>query len=164
MAQPLVLSGNGEASYEIAIATSLLFDAFGNGDRRITVGGLECNNRLEALQRIFEHELIYLVEQLCWQNSDCSAVRFHNIAARYFLHRTHTHSMVTRKERAADAGFRIGAQFSFIFEGKRLTGRLNRITKRATILVEDPAGIPFSDGLRYKPYYVPIPLLEPAED
>src|SRR5262249_40422803 len=56
------LFGNGEAGYEIAIATSLVFDSFSDGDRPITVAGIECHNRLEALQRIFEHELIHLAE------------------------------------------------------------------------------------------------------
>ena len=42
----------------------------------------------------------------------------------------------------------------------RLAGRVNRITKRATVLVEDIGGQPYSDGLRYKIYYVPIAHLE----
>ena len=154
---------NGEASYEIAIAVSLLFDSFGNGDRRITVGGVECDNRLQALQRIFEHELIHLAEQLCWQKSDCAARRFQDIAARYFLHRNHTHNLVTRRERAAEAGIRIGSRVSFIFEGQELTGRVNRITKRATVLVQDPQGSQFSDGSRYKTYYVPLVHLRISE-
>ena len=157
------LLANGEPSYEIAIAASLLFDSFGNGDRRITVGGVECDNRLQALQRIFEHELIHLAEQLCWQKSDCAAIRFQDIAARHFLHRDHTHSLVTRRERAAEAGIRIGSRVSFIFEGQELTGRVNRITKRATVLVQDPEGSQFSDGSRYKTYYVPLVYLKISE-
>jgi hypothetical protein len=47
------------------------------------------------------------------------------------------------------------------FEGRRLTGRVNRITKRATVLVEDSEGQKYSDGLRYKTYYVPIADLCP---
>jgi hypothetical protein len=35
-------------------------------------------------------------------------------------------------------------------------GLVNRITKRATVLVEDAEGQKYSDGLRYKTYYVPI--------
>ena len=157
------LLANGEANYEITIAASLLFDSFGHGDRRITVGGVECDNRLQALQRIFEHELIHLAEQLCWQKSDCAAIRFQDIAARHFLHRAHTHSLVTRKERAAEAGIRIGSRVSFIFEGQELNGRVNRITKRATVLVQDPEGSQFSDGSRYKTYYVPLVHLKISE-
>ncbi len=37
---------------------------------------------------------------------------------------------------------------------------MNRITKRATVLVEDPDGMKFSDGLRYRTYYVPIACLD----
>jgi hypothetical protein len=157
------LLANSEASYEIAIAASLLFDSFGSGDRRITVAGVVCENRLQALQRIFEHELIHLAEQLCWQKSDCAAIRFQDIAARHFLHRDHTHNLVTHRERAAEAGIRIGSRVSFTFEGQELTGRVNRITKRATVLVQDPEGSPFSDGSRYKTYYVPLVHLKVSE-
>jgi len=152
----------GEVSYEIAIASSILFDGFGKMDRRISVCGLECQNRLEALQRIFEHELVHLIEQLCWQTSDCAAARFQDIATRLFLHRAHTHELITRRERAAKSGIRIGSRVIFEFEGRRLTGRVNRITKRVTVLAEDPEGRQYSDGLRYKTYYVPIACLEPV--
>jgi hypothetical protein len=155
-------SRSGEVSYEIAIACSMLFDGFRENDRRITVCGLECNNRLEALQRIFEHELIHLAEQLCWERSDCSAARFQDLAGRLFLHRAHTHNLVTRRERAAQSGIRPGTRVTFIFEGRQLSGRVNRITKRATVLVEDPGGLKFSDGYRYKTYYVPITQLRPV--
>jgi hypothetical protein len=154
---------NGDVSYEIAIAVSMLFDGFRDTDRRrITACGLECQDRLEALQRIFEHELVHLAEQLCWGHSDCTAARFQDIAGRLFLHRAHTHDLITRRERAADSGIRVGSHVTFTFEGRRLAGRVNRITKRATVLVEDPAGMTYSDGLRYKTYYVPIKWLELA--
>ena len=151
---------NGEVSYEIAIGASMLFGSFGDSDRRVTVCGLECQDRLEALQRIFEHELVHLAEQLCWGHTDCSAERFQDIAGRLFLHRAHTHDLITQGERAAESGIRVGARVAFTFEGRRLVGRVNRITKRATVLVEDPAGLKYSDGLRYKAYYVPIKCLE----
>jgi len=153
---------NGEVSYEIAIAVSMLFDGFRDSDRRITACGLECQDRLEALQRIFEHEMVHLAEMLCWGCSDCTAARFQDIACRLFLHRAHTHDLITQRERAADSGIGIGSRVTFVFEGRRLTGRVNRITKRATILVEDPAGMTYSDGLRYLTYYVPVKCLEPA--
>jgi len=151
---------DGESRYEIAIASSILFDGFRQSDRRATVCGRECDNRLEALQRIFEHELVHLAEMLCWERSDCAAARFQDIARRLFLHRTNTHELITRRERAADSGIQPGARVAFTFEGRRLVGRVNRITKRASVLVADPEGIRFSDGRRYKTYYVPIALLE----
>ncbi len=150
----------GEVRYEIAIASSILFDGFGEMDRSVSVCGLECENRLEALQRVFEHELVHLTEQLCWQSSNCAAPRFQNIATRIFLHRAHTHDLITRRERALVSGIRIGSPVTFTFEGRRLMGRVNRITKRATVLVEDPDGVTYSDGLRYRTYYVPSACLE----
>jgi hypothetical protein len=150
----------GEIRFEIAIASSMLFDAVRETDRQITVCGLECENRLEALQRIFEHEIVHLTEMLCWDVSSCAAPRFQDIAGRLFLHRTHTHALITRRERAANLGIRPGSHVSFVFEGVRLFGRVRRITKRATVLVPDPEGRSYSDGMRYKEYYVPLAQLE----
>jgi hypothetical protein len=153
----------GEVSFEIAIGVSILFDSFREADRRITVCGLECPDRLDALQRIFEHELVHLIEHLCWDRSDCSAPRFQDIAARFFLHRAHTHDLVTRRERAAASGIRPGVRVTFAFDGVQLTGRVNRITKRVTVLVEHSEGMKYSDGGRYKVYYVPIAQLKLVE-
>jgi len=150
----------GIVSYEISIASSMLFDGFGKIDRPISVCGLHCKNRLEALQRILEHEVVHLAEQLCWETSDCAAARFQGIAERIFRHCAHTHDLVTRRELAAASGIRLGSRVTFAFEGRRQTGRVNRITKRATVIVEDPEGQKYSDGLRYKTYYVPITHLE----
>ncbi|MGA9567821.1 MAG: hypothetical protein WBS19_20010 [Candidatus Korobacteraceae bacterium] len=152
----------GDVRYEIAVASSMLFDAFADADRGVSVAGLECGNRLDALQRVMEHEMVHLIEQLCWKSSDCSASRFQDMAARIFRHRAHTHNLVTRRERASAAGIMVGSRVTFTFEDRRLTGRVNRITKRATVLVEDPNGVRFSNGLRYKTYYVPIQWLKPA--
>lgn len=151
---------DGEMSFEIAIAASMLFDGFGDKDRPTTVCGRECRTRLEGLQRIFEHELVHLTEQLSWGHTDCRGVRFQGIASRMFLHRAHTHDLITRQERAAESGIRLGSRVTFPFEGQILTGQVNRITKRATVLVERPDGVMYSDGLRYKTYYVPIRLLQ----
>jgi hypothetical protein len=90
---------NGEVSYKPAIAISMLPDGFGETDRRVTVCGLECKDRLEALQRIFEHEMVRLAEQLCWGSSHCAAARFQDIAERSFLHRAYAHDLITRRER-----------------------------------------------------------------
>jgi hypothetical protein len=158
------VTASGETFYEITVASSLLYEGFGAADRQITVCGLECANRLEALQRIFEHEMVHLIEQLCWQTSNCAAPRFQDIACRHFLHRAHTHKLITRRERAAQSGIRPGSRVSFVFEGRSITGQVNRLTKRATVLVEDPEGERFSDGRRYRKYYVPIAHLQLLPD
>ena len=142
--------------FEIAVATSILFDGFGEDDRDVTACGLPCRNRLEALQRIFEHELVHLAELLCWGESHCGRRRFQGIARRLFLHRAHTHQLITRSERAARDGIVVGARVAFLFRGQLLAGRVNRITKRATVLVEDRRAPRWSDGRRYARYYVPL--------
>ena len=146
----------GAPRFEIAVAPSILFDGFGEDDRDVTVGGLPCRNRLEALQRIFEHELVHLAESLCWGESHCGRSRFQGIAKRLFLHRAHTHQLITRSERAARDGIVVGSRVAFAFRGRPLTGRVNRITKRATVLVEDARAPRWSDGGRYARYYVPL--------
>jgi hypothetical protein len=154
---------DGKVSFEISIACSLLFSGFRQADRTVTACGIVCTDRLQAMQRIFEHELIHLVEQLCWTDSNCSSARFQNIARRHFLHESHTHELVTWRERAVQSGIVPGTEVSFVFEGRTLSGRVNRITKRATVLVEDQAGRLFSDGRRYTTYYIPIDWLSIAQ-
>ena len=147
---------DGIPRFEIAVATSILFDGFADGDPEVSVGGLVCRHRLDALQRLFEHELVHLAEWLCWDESHCGRKRFQDIAARLFLHRAHTHQLITRSERAAAMGINVGTLVTFRYRGRRLQGRVNRITKRATVLVEDPEGSRWSDGRRYVRYYVPL--------
>jgi len=149
----------GEVRFEVSIAINVLFDGFGAGDRTVTVCGIECHSRLDALQRIFEHEMVHVGELLCWGASQCSAPRFQDIASRLFLHRSHKHALITRRERAAEAGIHPGSLVAFRFEGRDLTGKVNRITKRATVLVPDHSGKLYSDGSRYVVYYVPLAAL-----
>ena len=47
----------------------------------------------------------------------------------------------------------------FEFEGRQFTGRVNRINRRTTVLVESKDGQQYSDGKRYEKYYVPLNLL-----
>lgn len=155
-------SPDGTTHFEIAVATSILFDGFLGGDPVVTVCGLPCHHRLGALQRLFEHELVHLAEWLCWDESHCNRKRFQGIAARLFRHRAHTHELVTRSERAATLGIGIGTLVSFRYRGRLLQGRVNRITKRATVLVGDPNGELWSDGRRYVRYYVPLGALRPV--
>lgn len=148
---------------EIAVSSFLLFDGFDPADPDTSVAGLRCADRLEALQRVFEHELVHFVEYVATGNSDCSAKPFQEIAKTLFGHREFTHKLVTRRERAARQGIVVGTEVAFDFRGARLTGRVNRVTKRATVLVPDPKGVRYSDGRRYAKYYVPLGALEPPE-
>lgn len=150
--------------YEIAVSTTLLFQAFREGDRPITVTGLPCRDRLQALQRLFEHEMLHLVEMLVWKQSSCSAPRFQTIASNMFGHTAHTHALITHQERAwTERGIRAGSRVRFRFEGVEHVGVVNRITKRATVLVEHSQGQLYSDGKRYQKFYIPLSMLKPLE-
>jgi len=149
-----------EYEYEISVSTTLLFGTFRDVERAVTVGGLEGRDRLEALQRIFEHELLHLAEFLGWGRSNCRAANFRALSRRIFAHEAVYHDLVTPREQAVVAhGIAVGDRVAFEHEGVRREGRVNRITRRATVLVESPDGRPFSDGKRYLSFYVPLPML-----
>ena len=50
--------------YELSVSTTLLFESFHDQERPITIGGQECADRLDALQRIMEHEMVHLLRAL----------------------------------------------------------------------------------------------------
>ena len=148
------------ARYEIAISTLLLFQTFSDIDRPVEVVGLICVDRLEALQRVFEHELLHLAEFLATDVSNCKGPLFQTLARSIFGHKAVVHNLVTPREIAAtNHAIRIGDQVAFDFDGQTHVGRVNRITQRATVLVEDPTGPLFSNGGRYKTFYIPLPML-----
>ena len=51
----------------------------------------------------------------------------------------------------------------FQFDGVEHKGVVNRISKRATVLVKDRKGQPYSDGKHYTKFYVPVQFLEAME-
>ncbi len=149
-----------KVEYEITISTTLLYNTFQSVDRTVTVGGLVCRDRLEALQRIFEHELLHLAEFLGWGRSNCRAMNYHALSRRIFAHEGAFHDLITPRETARAAfDIHVGDGVSFELDGLRYRGLVNRITRRATVLVEDPRGQLFTDGRCYRRFYVPLPLL-----
>jgi len=150
---------------EIAVSSTLLLQTFNDDqtDRTIHVTGLECHNRLDALMRVMEHELIHLSELLGWDASSCTQDRFQTLAWQTFGHTDHQHALVTPSEHAASLGIRVGAWVRFVSEGRSLEGIVNRVTRRATVLVPDAGGERFSDGKAYRKYYVPISILVPID-
>lgn len=148
--------------YEIAVSGLLLFDNFRPEDPPVMACGLPCPDRLTALQRVFEHELVHLAEWLAFDTSSCAGDRFAAIAEGLFGHRARFHGLVTRRERARAEGIGPGSWVRFEHEGRPVVGRVNRITRRATVLVPDPQGRRFTDGHRYLTVYVPLADLSPA--
>ena len=152
--------GAERKKFEIAVATTLLFDTF-RVRKSAKVGGVACRSSLEALTRIMEHEMVHLIELLLWDDSNCSGKRFQQISWRRFGHLESNHQLLTPADIAkASYGIRAGDKVAFRFDGKQHIGWVNRITKRATVLVRNDRGIQYSDGYRYLKYYVPLSQLK----
>lgn len=156
---------NGRRWYEISVSTTILFGCFGGDDHRpIFCSGIVCHDRLEALQRVMEHELVHLIEMLLWDKSSCAKSRFHSISLRFFGHTEYKHGLITPKEKAiVKYGIRPGMTVRFRLDGVEHKGVVNRINKRATVLVEDSEGQPYSNGKRYAKFYVPVPMLKSVD-
>jgi hypothetical protein len=156
---------SGRRWYEISVSTTILFGCFNGEDHRpITASGITCRDRLGALQRIMEHELVHLIEMLLWSKSSCSQSRFHSITLRFFGHTENKHLLITPREKAlVKFGIRPGVAVRFRFDGVEHTGIVNRISKRATVLVENREGQRYSDGKHYIKFYVPVQFLEAVE-
>ena len=90
---------NPTTEFEIAIATTPLFATF-KDEPTANVGGLVCEDRLQALQRIMEHEMVHLIEMLLWNDSNCAANPFKSIVRRFFGHIESNHQLLTPKDLA----------------------------------------------------------------
>jgi hypothetical protein len=156
-------SHEGRRQFELVLSSTLLFQTFEDVGRSVEVTGRQCRDRLEAMQRVAEHEFVHLVEMLIWNDGNCSEARFQSIANRYFAHTDYRHDLITQRERAlVKFDIRVGDQVKFAHDGKVMIGRVNRITRRATVLVPDAKGEKFSDGGRYLRFYVPLEQLRKA--
>jgi len=155
-----MVDGKYQQHYEIAIGSSLLFNTFGDIQRPVEVCGVLCADRLQAMQRIMEHEIIHLTELLVWANSSCKADRFKTLVGQIFGHPGTMHNLVTTREVAAvQHAIKVGGAVAFEFEGQKHVGVVNRIHHRATVLVESEDGKPYSDGHRYEKFYIPLEML-----
>lgn len=154
-------TANGRRSFEMVLSSTLLFQTFEDPGQSVEVTGRRCVSRLEAMQRVVEHEFVHLVEMLIWNDGNCNEARFQSIASRYFLHSDYRHSLITQRERAAMRfNVRLGDHVRFKHDGKLLVGKVNRITRRATVLVPSERGELFCDGNRYQRFYVPLEKLQ----
>jgi len=153
-----------ERRYEISISTAILFNCFRDDHRPMTACGLVCRDRLDALQRVMEHEIVHLIEQIAWNKSSCSQPPFQSITRRFFGHTEHKHDLITPRERArVKFGIQPGTTVRFRFDGVERTGVVNRVSKRATVLVEDPNGQRYTNGKHYLKYYIPVQMLSAVE-
>jgi hypothetical protein len=154
------------ASIEIAVSAPLLRAPI-DRDVGVLVSGVRCFDQLDALQRVFEHELVHVLMFCLGWEPGCSTPTFREVASGLFGHRESKHRIELEppawrlRGATGDAvAIRPGDRVRFEHRGTRHEGFVNRITKRATVLVEDPRGTRYSDGGRYAKYYVPLSLLE----
>jgi len=146
--------------FDITLSAHLLANSFADVERSIVVNGVVCQDRVDAFLRVFEHEIIHLLEYLEWGRSSCRRRRFQQLAQAQFGHTEFGHRLVTQVERARMLyGLGVGDRVRFEVEGERYLGVINRITRRATVLVKDRRGRRYSDGRRYRKFYVPLPDL-----
>ncbi|GIW75309.1 MAG: hypothetical protein KatS3mg104_0372 [Phycisphaerae bacterium] len=145
----------------IEISRNILLQNFCIPGKTATVTGRVCEDRLDALMRIMEHELLHLAEYLAFGQSRCSASRFQSAAYALFGHTAHQHAMTTRRSRVlANTPFRPGHRVRFTLNNQTFQGMINRIHTRATVLVESSQGQPYTDGKKYLKFYVPIHRLQ----
>ena len=144
--------------YTISLSSVLIFGAFRDGVPRVVVNGIACRDRLEATMRVLEHEIIHLLEFLSFGRSSCSRPRFRRLSRDIFGHADVTHQLVPRREETREGvSLRVGDEVAFEYKGRTHRGRVRRITKRATVMVNDSAGAYVdSRGGRYSKYYVPL--------
>ena len=108
-----------------------------------------------------DHEMLHLAELLVWARSSCSAARFKSMSRNLFAHAASTHELITPADRAvAKFDLSIGDAITFTFDGRVLRGLVNRINRRATILVESTSGTRYTNGRRYEKFYIPLGMLK----
>ena len=104
---------------------------------------------------------MHLAEFLGWGRSNCRADNFNALSKRIFAHEAAYHDLITPREQARVAfDIKVGDRVRFESDGTTHVGMVNRITRRATVLIENPRGPIYSDGKRYVTFYVPLPLLK----
>lgn len=146
---------------EIKISVDFLFNYY-KADREKQVSGIITNDPLDALMLVLEHELCHVIEVLYFGKTNCKGVRFKEIVNNIFGHTDVYHKLPTSAEiRHLEYGFKPGDNVSFECEGKGIKGIINRINKRATVMVEDKNGAYIDmQGKRCEKYLVPLNMLK----
>ncbi|MEW6524939.1 MAG: SprT-like domain-containing protein [Bacillota bacterium] len=151
----------GEQWFEFRIGIDL-FSSYQATDRPQVVNGIPAVDALEALQIVFEHELCHLIELVSFGKTSCHGRRFKAMARSIFGHTGTRHQLPTRRELAeTQLGLKVGDQVWFSHHRTQVHGVIDRIHKRATVMVPDPGGDHRDgQGSRYRKWYVPLHLLK----
>ncbi len=153
-----------KASGDIIITFSipLLLHAYQNHHDGYLINGIQCKKPYEALMRVMEHELVHVIEFILKGHSSCSKKDFKQIAYKLFGHTDTKHHIYKNTETINDImDINVGDKVFFEFNKQLFHGTINRITRRATVLVPNQKGL-FKDsqGNRFSKYYVPLRLLK----
>lgn len=143
--------------YEIVMAVKFFFN-YSQLARDKMVNGIYTSDALNAFQLVLEHEICHLIEFQIFKKSSCKGQRFKTLANNIFGHTDVYHQLPTEGEIAQDIyGFKAGDKVSFEHEGKNYKGIINRVNKRATVMVVNSKG-DYVDklGNRYIKWYVPL--------
>ena len=134
----------------ISFSIPLIFGAYFKETDGYIVNGIFCTNPLEALMRVMEHEITHLIEFILHNNSKCSQPRFIKYAFTLFGHTENKHKLgleIPKVRKKRQHKFKKGEQVSFVFKNITYKGKISRINKRATVIVNE------------KKFYVPLELL-----
>lgn len=145
---------------QVKISLDMIF-AYGAVENSNRVGGITTRSSLEALQVVFEHELIHVIEFIHFQQSSCRKNRFKVLAYHLFGHTESFHCLPTSRQIAHEKlGLTIGDRVVFPVEGRLVEGLLYGVHKRAVVMVPDKKGnYVDKQGRRCTKYYVPLSIL-----
>ncbi len=150
--------------FEVKISLNHLAN-FNKIDRLKYVGGIEAVSVLDTLMLVFEHELCHVIEFLICFKSSCSKKPFKDLIFNLFGQTETTHKLVSANEvNIQSYGLKPGDRVKFQFNGKIVTGFIQRINKRATVMCQDKQGSYVDkSGRHYKKFYVSLESLTKAD-
>lgn len=153
-----------DIEFEIKISLNHLIN-FDMTDRDKYVGGIKVNNKLDSLMLVFEHELCHVIEFLIYKKSNCSKQPFKSLISDLFGQSESHHKLVTTREaNFSQYGLVPGDWVSFEYAGDELTGFINKINKRATVMSLSQHGkYVDKSGQHYTKYYIPLSCLTKKE-
>jgi len=146
---------------QVKISIDMIF-ACGAISETNQVGGITTHSSLEALQVVFEHELIHVIEFIHFQQSSCKRNRFKTMANNLFGHTESHHCLPTSRQIVQQKmGLSLGDPVVFPKHGEMVAGVLYAVHKRAIVMVADNKGAYVDNkGQRYTKYYVPLSILK----
>lgn len=151
----LKLLQEAEENYEIRMGIKFFFQYYKVARDKI-VSGINTVDSLEAFQIVFEHELCHLMELHFFSESSCKKPRFKKMVNNIFAHTEVYHQLPRPQEIISERyGLKIGQKIGFVSEGKKYSGFIHKMNKRATVMVNDKKGTYRDrDGNTYSKWYV----------